>query len=81
MKFYRYFNYNKARINKLTAIYSNDNYYVLFYKNGKFHNAKNASNIILNGQKSFWLNDKLYGTEENFTKKSWRKFVKLQAFL
>ncbi len=53
----------------------------MFYKNGMFHNAKNASNIILNRQKSFWLNNKYYGNENTFTKQSWRRFVKLQAFL
>ena len=84
MKFFKFVkttNYlNEIRFNNLTAIY--DNYYnVIFYKNGKRHNSKNTSYISKNGRKEFCLNAIYYGSEEDFTKKSWRRFVKLQAFL
>ncbi len=66
---------------KLTSIYI-DNAGVIFLKNGIVHNAKNAAYISKNNRcRKFYLNNKLYGYEDNFTKKSWRKFVKLQVFI
>ncbi len=73
--------------NKLTAIYinikeKNNIYEVVFFENGKFHNNKNIAIInIYYGYKQFYLNGKLYGNEDDFTKKTWRKFIKLKAFL
>ncbi len=85
MKFYRYVNsfiyLNKIYTNKLTAVYFNNNSYVQFYKNGKYHNSKNASYIFISGYKEFWFNNKRYGTEKDFTKQTWRRFVKLKVFL
>ncbi len=72
--------WSKIRRNKLTAIYI-DTAIVVFLKNGDYHNYKNAALISYDGFKSFRLNNKYYGCEYNFTKKSWRKFAKLQAFL
>ena len=85
MKFYKYKNKNKYSLsfisfNKLTAIYSDD-YSFVFYKNGKFHNSKNAAYIENNGYKEFVLYDISFGCAFDFTKKSWRKFVRLQVFL
>ena len=84
MKFYRdidnYIYWYKIKDNKLTAIYC-DNRCVFFYKNGKKHNSKNASFVEPNALKVFRLYDKFYGDQKTFTKYSWRKFVKLQAFL
>jgi hypothetical protein len=84
MKFYRdkfIWKYGGKIINnKLTAIYFTE-VYIEFFKNGKNHNIKNAAFIRHDGDKQFCLNDKLYGNEFNFTKKSWRKFVKLQVFI
>lgn len=84
MKFYRdkeagvYF--SKIKDNKFSAIYSNSEFFQ-FFKNGKYHNNKNAANICNISYKDFYLNGVIYGTENDFTKKSWRKFVKLGAFL
>jgi hypothetical protein len=76
---------DKIRVNKLTAVYfykySNENYYVQFFKNGEYHNIKNSAYIRFDGYKDFSLNGKFYGYQTNFTKESWRRFVKLQAFL
>jgi frataxin-like iron-binding protein CyaY len=84
MKFFKY-NNNRCKIinNKLTAIYSFNHkaYHIQFYKNGERHNSKNAAYIDYNGYKEFWLNSKKYGYEYDFTKQSWRRFVKLQFFL
>jgi hypothetical protein len=67
--------------NNLTAIYINE-YNSTFFKNGLVHNAKNAAFITShNGCKEFYLNDIYYGYNPDFTKLSWRKFAKLQAFL
>ena len=68
------------KTNKLTAIYV-DYFAVDFFKDGLRHNIKNATCIGLDGYKSFYLNNKCYGDEDDFTKESWRKFVKLKVFL
>ena len=85
MKFYKDKNtdiidfWKKIYFNKLTAIHSDT--IVRFVKNGKYHNAKNAAFIKPDGCKQFCLNGKLYGDENDFAEKSWRKFVKMQVFL
>ncbi len=83
MKFYRdkynWYFYDKIRDNELSAIYTQYSF-IAFIKDGKYSNDKNAAYIEI-GYKDFSLNGKLYGDEKDFTKKSWRKFVKLQAFL
>ena len=82
MKFYKdkYFFYSdKIFKNKLSAILCRYRV-ILFYKKGKLHNTKNGS-YIDSKYKEFHLNGKYYVNNVNFTKKSWRKFVKLQAFL
>lgn len=68
----------KIRFNNLTAIF-HDFYEVIFYKNGKIHNSKNAAICRESKVKFFWLYDTNYGSE--FAKESWRIFVKLKAFL
>ncbi len=84
MKFYRdkfiWEYWRKIINNKLTAIYFTE-VYIEFFKNGKGHNIKNAAFIRHDGDKQFWLNDKRYGYKFNFTKKSWRRFIKLQVFI
>mgnify|MGYP007056137743 CR=1 FL=1 len=83
MKFYidkRFYYWNKIKDNKLTAIYYNG-FAVRFYKNGICHNNKNAAIYYIDGIKDFRLNGKYYSNQNKFTKKSWRRFVKLQAFL
>jgi hypothetical protein len=82
MKFYREINYGfdfwcKIYDNKLNAIYL-DYSIVRFFKNGRLHNSKNAA-YISDGYQAFYLNDKDYG--DHYTKESWRKFIKMQAFL
>ncbi len=85
MKFYRYkykkkYSLRLINFNKLTVIYSDD-YAVVFLKDGLRHNTKNFSYINNIGYKQFCLNGKYYGDQTKFTKYSWRRFVKLQAFL
>jgi hypothetical protein len=95
MKFYKDNNdgdmsfWTKIQRNKLTAIYINvyisektNLNEVIFFENGKFHNNKNIAIInIYYEYKKFYFNGMFYGNEDDFTKKSWRKFVKLKAFL
>ncbi len=83
MKFYRENNkivdyWNKTKANKLTAIYL-DYFATRFYKNGERHNIKNVA-YINNEYKEFYLNGILYGYAKDFTKESWRRFVKMQVF-
>lgn len=85
MKFYKenlYTNYQYSKIihNKLNVCYHRFDG-VIFFKNGKSHNVKNASFQVCDGYKTFYLNGKYYGYKAEFTKESWRKFVKLKAFL
>jgi hypothetical protein len=84
MKFYKrskkHFFSLKIFFNKLTSIYSKFPYEVQFFKNGILHNTKNAA-ISNYKNKEFYLNGKCYGNQYDFTKESWRKFSKLQAFL
>ena len=83
MKFYKYkrdqYYYSKISNNKLNAIYSFD--YVMFFKNGLPHNNKNAAYIEKNGYKVFYLKNIVHGVNNNFSKKSWRKFYKLYSFI
>ena len=65
---------------KLNAIYISP-YLVGFFKNGKYNNIKNAAYIRCTGYKGFWFKNEYYGDSFKFTKKSWRKFVKLQTFI
>jgi hypothetical protein len=85
MRFYKYNqlgNYlNIISYYKLNAIYSYQSGAVAFFKNAKAHSYKNASYIRRDGYKEFWLNGNFNGNHNEFTKKSWRKFVKLQLFL
>ncbi len=85
MKFYKYSRYenyiDQIYSNELTAIYSYSTNDISFFKNGFYNNNKNAAYIRCDGYKQFWLNHKCFGVQNNFTKYSWRKFVKLQAFL
>jgi hypothetical protein len=72
----------KITTNKLCSIFTHISFEIVnFYKKGKRHNVKNAAVSCKNGNKEFWLNDKIYCYEYNFTKQSWRKFVKLKVFL
>ncbi len=84
MKFYRdKFNWNflnKIEHSELTSIYQSYSNSIQFFKNGKVHNNKNAAYIADTGYKAFYLKNKIYGINNKFSKKSWRKFVKLQVF-
>ncbi len=83
MKFYRdkypYIFWYKIKDYKLTTIYY-DNIVIRFFKNGKYHNNKNACYVHKEGYKYFYLYGKYYGDQDKFTKKSWRRFVKMQVF-
>ncbi len=83
MKFYKdkinghYSYWHRIYNRKLTAIHSDES--VRFIKNGRYSNSKNAAFIKYNGVKDFCLDGKSY--KEDFTKESWRRFLKLRAFL
>ncbi len=83
MKFYIYkshFQYLSNIIkNRLDAVYIDD-VSIDFFKNGKLHNFKNAAIFYNKIEKGFCLNGTHYGTNYSFTKRSWRRFVKMQVF-
>jgi hypothetical protein len=79
---------SKIKGNKLNAVHINlFTKQVQFFKSGLINNGKNAAILfeIEYGykyrDKFFYLNDKYYGDNEDFTKHSWRRFCKLKAFL
>ncbi len=78
MKFYNKKKWSEIMKCKLTAIYRN-NIYIAFFKNGKINNNKNAASVSFK-YKGFYLSGIHYGNNKDFTKQSWRKFAKLQAF-
>ena len=85
MKFYKdkinsIYYWVKIRFNKLTSIHCECNA-ITFFKNGFYHNSKNYAISNVSKYKKFYLNGNFYGNQNKFTKQSWRKFVKLQAFL
>lgn len=66
-------------------LYDKEIYLVRFFKNGKTHNIKNFA-YLYGIYKTFCINGKTYNAEDygnpdKFTKQSWRRFAKLQAFL
>ena len=92
MKFYldqfKALNLSKIIVNKLTAIYVNlFTTEMQFFKSGIVNNEKNAAQLFeieygyRYGDKEFVLNGICYGCEDDFTKQTWRRFVKLKAFL
>jgi hypothetical protein len=91
MKFYKDKDKDKGMIiihssiiidNMLDAIWSSyGTALIIFFKNGKAHNSKNAAYVRNSGYEEFYLNGICYGNQDDFTKKSWRRFAKMQAFL
>ena len=79
-KSYSGFYRNKIVKFKLNAIYCGY-YYTRFFENGIRGNSKNASYIDKYGNNHFCLNGIYYGNEKNFTKESWRRFIKMKVFL
>lgn len=74
--------YNIIFNNKITAILnSKDSNAIYFFTNSKQHNYKNAAYTDKYGYKEFCLNGKACGSQKHFTKESWRRYVKLKAFL
>jgi hypothetical protein len=90
MKFYK----NNKKNNYKTYITQNLSE-IIFTKEEMWHNEKDASYIghttqlwdsdkgklVEHSFKLFYLNGKFYGNENDFTKKSWRRFVKMKVFL
>jgi hypothetical protein len=66
---------------KKTCVYQIKFEAIAFYKNGILNNTKNAAIIYRNNLKSFYIDGVLFSANNKFTKQSWRKFVKLKAFL
>ena len=68
------------KMKNLTAIYC-DSFAVDFFENGLRHNCKEAAQIRRDRYKEYYFNEIYYGNSKSFTKKSWRRFVKLRVFL
>ena len=85
MKFYKdkhkndFYYFDIIKDNHISCVYYDGNDFI-FFKNGDYHNYKNAAYIYFDGYEEFFINGNRIGTENNFTKQSWRRFVKLQAF-
>lgn len=72
MKFYRennnYSYYNKIIQSKLSAVIYSIYRSIIFFKNGKYNNTKNIAFINIYRHKQFYLNNKYYGNQKDFTK-------------
>ena len=77
MQFYKNknYDYHYIRYNKLSFV-NQDSKQIIFYKDGKTSNKRNAA-IIYYGIKAkhFCLNDLFYGYDTSFTKQYWRQFT------
>jgi len=51
-----------------------------WYKNGKCHREEGPAVEVYNGSKYWHFNGTLYGTNNDFTIKSWKAFVKTLIF-
>ena len=59
-------------------VYSNGDKH--WYKNGKLHREDGPAVEWANGNNIWYLNDIFYGKNDDFTNKSWFKFVKTLIF-
>ena len=91
MKFYKdidnYTYYWEIIFNKLNAVYIRSSTLFctktmfLIFNHGLLHNTKNAASIRYGEYKHYYLNGTFYGYSFSFTKKSWRRLVKLKCFI
>ena len=52
----------------------------IWCKNGLYHREDGPAIEWASGAKEWWLNDKHYGSNNDFTNKSWKIFVKTLIF-
>ena len=52
-----------------------------WYKNGELHREDGPAIEWDAGAKNWYLNNKEYGVNDDFTNKSWKKFIKTLIFL
>ena len=51
-----------------------------WYKNGEFHREDGPAIEFFTGLKKWYLNNVYYGVNEDFTNKSWKRFIKTLIF-
>jgi len=51
-----------------------------WYKNGKLHREEGPAVELSNGQKGWYLNNIFYGSNDDFTSESWKRFIKTIIF-
>ena len=52
----------------------------VWYKNGKYHREDGPAIEYATGDKEWWLNNKYYGYNNDFTNESWKRFIKTLIF-
>lgn len=78
----RYSHFSPYKIGKFcTLLYIDDNYYGIYFSNGKkWHNDKGAA-VINNEDIRYYIDDKYIGNQNLFkSNKVFRKYLKLIAF-
>jgi len=61
-----------------TGVVKNEHNSFIYYLNGKFHREDGPAVEWSNGDKKWFLNDKYYGSNNDYTNESWIRFVKLE---
>jgi len=51
-----------------------------WYKNGELHREDGPAIEYAVGYREWWLNNKCYGSVNDFTNKSWKRFIKTLIF-
>ena len=51
---------------------------IVYFLNGKLHREDEPACEYADGTKQWWLNGKAYGINDDYTNKSWKRFVRLE---
>ena len=51
---------------------------IVYYLNGQYHREDGPAIEFAGGSKEWWLNGKHHGYNDDYTNKSWIRFVKLE---
>ena len=65
-------------IKTFTGVVKDEDNHVIYYLNGEYHREDGPAVEWADDDKSWWLNDKHYGYDDDFTNESWIRFVKLE---
>lgn len=73
--------YNYYEFISFTAIAIDINLSICFYKNNRIHRKNGPAIFFENNEKQWWYEDAQYGYNNDFTNKTWVKFIKNKKHL